>query len=45
MTFTVIDSGDGSWTRVVLDEGGAVEPNVWLNTGPAASKNGEAKLC
>jgi len=32
ITFTVIESGDGNWSRVELDEGGVVEPNVWLNT-------------
>ena len=33
ITFTVIESGDGNWSSVELDEGGVVEPNVWLNTG------------
>jgi hypothetical protein len=32
ITFTVIESGDGNWSSVELDEGGVVEPNVWLNT-------------
>jgi hypothetical protein len=30
ITFT---AGDGDWSAVELDEGGVVEPNVWLNTG------------
>ena len=33
ITFTVIESGDGNWSSVELEEGGVVEPNVWLNTG------------
>jgi hypothetical protein len=33
ITFTVIESGDGNWSSVELDEGGVVEPNVWLNMG------------
>jgi hypothetical protein len=33
ITFTVIDKAkDGVWAHVDLDDSGAVEPNVWLNT-------------
>jgi hypothetical protein len=32
VTFTVIDPGEGDWPHVELDEGGVVEPKVWLNT-------------
>ena len=32
ITFTVIESGEGTWSSVELDEGGVVEPSVWLNT-------------
>lgn len=33
ITFTVIETGHWPWTRVELEDGGIVEPNVWLNTG------------
>jgi hypothetical protein len=32
ITFTVIETVQGPWTKVDLEESGAVEPNVWLNT-------------
>ncbi len=32
VTFTVIDAGYEYWAKVDLEEAGAVEPNVWLNT-------------
>ena len=32
ITFTVIGPDHQNWTVVELDEGGLVEPNVWLNT-------------
>jgi hypothetical protein len=33
ITFIVIESGEGIWIEVQLDEAGLVEPVVWLNTG------------
>jgi hypothetical protein len=32
IVFTVIDSIDDTWSTVELDEGGNVEPKVFLNT-------------
>jgi hypothetical protein len=32
ITFTVISEGGKGWTNVELDEEGAIEPSVWLNT-------------
>ena len=43
ITFTVIESGDGDWSSVELDEGGVVEPNVWLNTGQLLWISSESK--
>ena len=33
IVFTVIESINETWTTVELDEGGNVEPKVFLNTG------------
>ena len=43
ITFTVIESGDGDWSSVELDEGGVVEPNVWLNTSQLLWISAESK--
>ena len=43
ITFTVIESGDGNWSSVELDEGGVVEPNVWLNTSQLLWISSESK--
>ena len=43
ITFTIIDSGDGDWSSVEMDEGGVVEPNVWLNTSQLLWISSESK--
>ncbi len=33
ITFSVLNGSEDTWVNVDLDDGGSVEPNVWLNTG------------
>lgn len=33
IVFAVVDAADQPWITVELEDGGSVEPNVWLNTG------------